>query len=56
MGHKIEAGCGIREILRAGLIRDENILAGSGCAHFNCWDAGYSSFEIVGGTRDFNDK
>ena len=22
----------------------------------HCWDAGYSSFEIVGGTRDFNDK
>ena len=22
-----------------GEIRDENILAGSGCAHFNWWDA-----------------
>ena len=27
-----DAGCGIREIERG--IRDENILAGSGCAHF----------------------
>ena len=24
-----------------GEIRDENILAGSGCAHFSWWDSGY---------------
>ena len=25
-----------------GGIREENILAGSGCAHFNWWDTGYT--------------
>ena len=53
MGHKIDAGCGIREILRAeeGMKipwRDRDALifiAGM-------WD----SFEILGGTRDLKSK
>ena len=38
MGYKIEAGCWIREILRAGYGTKNDILAGSGCTH---WDVGY---------------
>ena len=38
-GAKIEAGCWILRNVEGG-IRDEKIFAGSGCAHFNCWDAG----------------
>ena len=40
MGQKNDAGYRIREILRAGYVQDENILAGSGCSHFNWWDVG----------------
>ena len=38
MGHKIEAGLDTGNIEDG--IRDENILVGSGCTHFNWWDAG----------------
>ena len=53
MGHKIEAGCGIREILRAryGMKlawRDRGALISIG----GMWD----SFEIDSGMRDFNSK
>ena len=38
-----------------GWIRDENILAGSRCAHFN-WCRMRDSFEIDSGMRDLNNK
>ena len=53
MGHQIEAGCGIREILRTGYgmkisWRDRDALFSiSGMR---------DSFEIVGGMRDLNSK
>ena len=37
-----------------GRIRDENILAGLGCAHFNWW--AQDSFEIDSGMQDLNNK
>ena len=53
MGHKIEAGCGIREILRAGYgmnvsWRDRDVLISIGGMR--------DSFESVGGMRDLNRK
>ena len=53
MGHKIEAGCGIREILRAGYgmkisWRDRDALISI--------DGMRDSFKIVGGMQDLNSK
>ena len=53
LGHKIKAGCGIREKLRAryGMKiswRDRDALISIG----GMWD----SFELVGGMRDLNSK
>ena len=53
MGHKIKAGCGIREKLRAkyGMNiswRDRDVLI----SIVGMWD----SFELVGGMRDLNSK
>ena len=50
MGHKTKAGCGIREILRAGYLmkiswRDRDALISIGRMR--------DSFEIVGGMLDF---
>ena len=39
MGQKNQSGMRDTRNIE-GVIRDENILAGSGCAHFNWWDAG----------------
>ena len=41
MRHKTKVGCMWDPINIEGGIRDENSLAGSGCAHFNWWDAGW---------------
>ena len=51
MGHKVEAGCGIREILREGYgmkiaRRDQDVLISIG----GMWD----SFEIDSGMWNFN--
>ena len=59
-----DAGCGMRDAecgmwrMRnvEGGIRDENILAVSGWAHFNWWPGKRDSFEIDSGMRDFNSK
>ena len=53
MGHKIEAGCGIRETLSTGCgmkisWRDRDVFISIGRIR--------DSFEIVGGMRDLNSK
>ena len=53
MGHKIEAGCGIREIVRAGYgmkisWRDRDALISIKGVRDSC--------KIVGGVRDLNSK
>ena len=53
MGHKIEAGCGIWEILRAGYGMKISWWDRDGLVSIDgMWD----SFEIVGGVRDLNSK